>query len=221
MQVSGDYTFEGPRDEVWELLQDPDVLVSAMPGAKKLDKTGEDEYKAQLQVRVGPVNGVFNTKISLSDKVPPEHYTMHVDSSSPQGFAKGTAEVTLTEQDANTTLMEYDANLQVGGRLASVGQRMLDTVSKSLIRQSLEAMNQALQARLDAGKAAAEPESGAGGEATTVKPKPKAAYTPPSQADFARGVAKDVVVDTVQTNKTALIIGGIVVIVIIGWLVLR
>ena len=226
MHVSGDFTFEGPRDEVWELLQDPDVLVNAMPGAKQLDKTGEDEYKAQLQVRVGPVNGVFDTTIKLSDKEPPEHYTMHIESKSAQGFAHGSAVVTLTEQDANTTLMNYDATLQVGGRLASVGQRMLDTVSKSLIRQSLEAMNQALQARLDAEKAAAAPESTAGGEATTVKPTtvkptPQAEYTPPSQADFARGVARDVVVDTVKTNKAALIIGGIVVIVIVGWLLLR
>lgn len=221
MHVSGDFTFEGPRDEVWELLQDPDVLVNAMPGAKQLDKTGEDEYKAQLQVRVGPVNGVFDTTIKLSDKEPPERYTMHIESKSAQGFAHGSAVVTLTEQDANTTLMNYDATLQVGGRLASVGQRMLDTVSKSLTRQSLEAMNQALQARLDAGKAAAAPERAAGGEATTVKPTPQAEYTPPSQADFARGVARDVVADTVKTNKAALIVGGIVVIVIVGWLLLR
>lgn len=221
MQVSGEYTFDGPRDEVWELLQDPDVLVNAMPGAKQLDKTGEDEYEAQLQVRVGPVNGVFDTSIQLSDKEPPERYTMHVESKSAQGFAKGAAVVTLTEQDAHTTVMNYDANLQVGGRLASVGQRMLDTVSKSLIRQSLEAMNQALQARLDAGQAAAAQEQAAGEEAPSSNPTPSAEYTPPSQADFARGVARDVVVDTVRTNKTALVVGGIIVIVVVGWLLLR
>lgn len=212
MHLSGDYTFEGPRDEVWKLLQDPDVLINALPGAKQLDKTGEDEYEAQLQVRVGPVNGVFNTTVRLSDKEPPERYTMHIDSSSAQGFAKGSALVTLTEQDATTTRMNYDADLHVGGRLASVGQRMLDTVSKSLTRQSLEAMNQALQARLDAGKESAD------GTATSSNPTPKAAYTPPSQADFARGVAKDVVAGTVRSNKTAFIIGGIVVLLVIGWL---
>jgi hypothetical protein len=215
MHLSGDYTFEGPRDEVWKLLQDPDVLINALPGAKRLDKTGEDEYEAQLQVRVGPVNGVFNTTVKLSDKEPPERYTMHIESSSAQGFANGSAVVTLTEQEANNTLMNYDAQLQVGGRLASVGQRMLDTVSKSLTRQSLEAMNQALQARLDAGSERAD--------STTApsNPTPTAEFTPPSQADFARGVAKDVVADTMRSNKTILVVGGIVVLVVVGWLLFR
>ena len=78
MQLDGEYTFNGPREEVWDLLQDPDVLKAAMPGAKSLDKIGDDQYEAQLQVRVGPVNGVFATKISLTDKTPPERYTLLV-----------------------------------------------------------------------------------------------------------------------------------------------
>lgn len=217
MKISGDFTFEGPREEVWELLQDPDVLITALPGAKQLDKTGEDEYEAKLQVRVGPVNGVFDTQIKLSDKQPPEQYTMQVDSSSPQGFANGSAVVTLTEQGPTTTLMNYDATLQVGGRLASVGQRMLDTVSKSLTRQSLEAMNQALQARLAAGKEKKTDDD----PIAASKPTSQAEYTPPSQADFARGVAKDVVAETVQSNKTALVVGGIVVLVVVSWLLFR
>ena len=61
MKLDGEYTFNGPRDAVWELLQDPEVLKAALPGAKQIEKMGEDEYKAQLQVRVGPVNGVFAT----------------------------------------------------------------------------------------------------------------------------------------------------------------
>lgn len=200
MQLNGEYTFNGPREVVWDLLQDPDVLKAAMPGAKTLERTGDDAYEADLQVRVGPVNGVFATKISLTDKTPPERYTMLVDSKGPTGFAKGTAQVTLTEQDATTTLMQYEATLQVGGRIASVGQRMIDTVSKSMTRQSLEAMNAALQARLD--EAAGE--------------EPEAAYTPPSQADFAREVAKDVATETFKSNKTLLwIVAAVVVVVIV------
>ena len=185
MKLDGEYTFNGPREAVWELLQDPDVLKAAMPGAKELEKTGEDEYKANLQVRVGPVNGVFATKISLTDKTPPERYTMLVDSKGSTGHAKGSALVTLTEQEDATTLMKYEAKLHVGGRIASVGQRMLDTVSKSLTRQSLEAMNNALEARL----APAEP-----GE------EPAEAYTAPTQAEFAREVAKDVATETVKSR---------------------
>ena len=200
MQLNGEYTFNGPREAVWALLQDPDVLKAAMPGAKVMEKTGEDQYKAQLQVRVGPVNGVFATTITLADKTPPERYTMLVDSKGSVGFAKGSALVTLTEQEAVTTLMQYEATLQVGGRIASVGQRMLDTVSKSLTRQSLEAMNNALEARLAAAdEASAE--------------APDEAYTAPTQAEFAREVAKDVAAETVKSRGFVI---GLVIVAIIA-----
>ena len=210
MQLSGDYTFNGPRDVVWDLLQDPDVLKAAMPGAKSLDKTGEDEYKADIQVRVGPVNGVFATTITLSDKTPPEQYTMLVDSKGSTGFARGSAVVTLTEQDAETTVMHYDANLQVGGRIASVGQRMLDTVSKSLTRQSLEAMNNALEARLRGGS----PDGEADGATEDV-------YTPPSQTEFALNVAQDVAAETIRSNPVLWVGGAVAVGIVLGWLLFR
>ena len=209
MQLNGEYTFNGPRDEVWNLLQDPDVLKAAMPGAKTFEKTGEDAYKAQLQVRVGPVNGAFAATITLADKTPPERYTMLVDSKGSTGHAKGKALVTLTEQDAASTLMQYEATLQVGGRIASVGQRMLDTVSKSLTRQSLEAMNNALQARL--GTDAGEP-----GE------EPAEAYTAPTQAEFAREVAKDVAAETVRSRGfvVGLVIVAIIALVVVALLMI-
>ena len=235
MQIQGDYTFDGPRQAVWDLLQDPDVLQAAMPGAKKMEKTGEDEYKATIQVKVGPVGGVFDTTIALTDKTPPEQYTMNVKSQGPTGFANGAAVVKLEETDPATTTMRYDATLQVGGRLASVGQRMLDTVSKSLVRQSLEAMNGALQARLatDAAASAAadtpavpEPDDAAdappgtptatappASPATPAAPPPTSTYTPPTQAEFAANVAKDVAAETFKSPR--FIIGLIVVILVI------
>ncbi len=200
MKLDGEYTFNGPRQEVWDLLQDPDVLAAAMPGAESLEKTGDDQYKAQLQVRVGPVNGVFATKISLIDKTPPERYTILVDSKGPTGFAKATALVTLTEEEAGTTLMHYEATLQIGGRLASVGQRMIDTVSKSMTRQSLEAMNEALKARLTTAEIGAESSK---------------TYTPPTQAEFAREVVKDVAVETFKSSKILWIVAAVVVVVVL------
>ena len=201
MNLNGEYTFNGPREEVWELLQDPEVLKAAMPGAKTLEKIGDDAYQADLQVRVGPVNGVFATKITLTDKIPPEQYTMVVDSRGSTGFAKGSAVVTLTEQEASTTLMQYEAKLQVGGRIASVGQRMLDTVSKSLTRQSLEAMNGALEARLSAGE----------------EEQPVEEYVAPTQAEFAREVAKDVAAETLKSNKVVWIVAAVIVVALLVW----
>ena len=205
MKLDGEYTFNGPRDEVWDLLQDPEVLKAAMPGVKTFEKTDEDAYKAQLQVRVGPVNGAFTATITLADKAPPEHYTMLIDSRGSTGHAKGKALVTLAEQDTTTTLMQYEATLQVGGRIASVGQRMLDTVSKSLVRQSLEAMNNALEARL----------------VSEADEEPAEAYEAPTQAEFAREVAKDVAAETVRSRGfiVGLIIVAIIAIVVAALLI--
>ena len=205
MQLNGEYTFDGPREAVWDLLQDPEVLKAAMPGATALRKTRDDEYEADLQVRVGPVNGAFATKISLVDKTPPEQYTMLVDSKGSTGFAKGSALVKLTEQDAGTTLMHYEATLQVGGRIASVGQRMIDTVSKSMTRQSLEAMNAALQARLYDAETDADDNT-----------EPVETYTAPTQAEFAREVAKDVAAETIRSRG---FIVGLAIVAVIAILI--
>lgn len=203
MKLEGEYTFQGNREEVWELLQDPEILASSMLGTKKLEKTGDDEYESEMLVRVGPVNGVFTSKIVLKDKVPPQSYTMVVDSKGNAGFAKGTAHIKLTEPEAGKTLMKYEAELNVGGRLASVGQRLLDTVGKSMTRQSLEAMNQALQARIKP--------AGEAGEATE-------SYTPPTQSEFAKAVAKDVVRESPATRRILWIAVAVVVAIVI-WVV--
>jgi len=203
MKLEGEYTFQGNREEVWKLLQDPEILASSMPGTKKLEKTGEDEYESEMQVRVGPVNGIFTSKIVLKDKTPPQNYTMVVDSRGNAGFAKGTALVTLTEPEPGVTLMKYEAELNVGGRLASVGQRLLDTVGKSMTRQGLEAMNKALQARIKPG--------GEAGEARET-------YTPPTQSEFAKAVAKDVIRESPATRRILWIAAAVVVAIVI-WVV--
>ncbi|BBM87438.1 CoxG family protein [Candidatus Uabimicrobium amorphum] len=178
MKLEGEFTFKGSREEVWDLLQDPDVLITALPGAKKMEKTEEDKYEAEMEVKVGPVSGSFSSKIQLSDKVEPESYTMVVNGKGKSGFVKGKAQISLEEKTESETLMKYAADLQVGGKLASVGQRLLDTVGKSMARQSLESMNAALEHQID--------------------PRAKTEYIPPSQVKFAVGVAKDVAEDSVK-----------------------
>lgn len=181
MKLEGEFTFKGPREEVWDLLQDPDVLMTALPGAKKMEKTGDDRYEAEMEVKVGPVSGTFSSNIQLSDKVEPESYKMVVNGKGKSGFVKGKATISLEEKTQDETLMKYTADLQVGGKLASVGQRLLDTVGKSMARQSLEAMNTALEYQID--------------------PRAKTEYIPPSQAKFAAGVAKDVAGDSMKNPK--------------------
>ncbi|MEE8568626.1 MAG: carbon monoxide dehydrogenase subunit G, partial [Anaerolineales bacterium] len=134
MKLEGEYIFDGPREEVWELVRDPDVLATALPGTQSLEQVGENEFEGVMNVRIGPVAGVFSGRIVVSDEVPPETCTLTVEGKGKPGFINGTGNVNLIDQGDSTTLMKYDGEIQIGGRLASVGQRLMDTTSKSMIR---------------------------------------------------------------------------------------
>ncbi len=174
MKLEGEYIFNGPREAVWDLVRDPKVLSTALPGTQSLNRISDNEYEGEMNVRIGPVSGVFSGRIVVSNEVPPESYTLMVDGKGAPGFAKGTGHVQLIDQGDGTTLMKYEGEVQIGGKLASVGQRMLDTVSKSMTRQGLETLNKALQVRKTAEAEGQEIE-----------------YTPPSETEFAVAVAKD------------------------------
>lgn len=178
MKLEGEYIFNGPREKVWEIVRDPEVLATALPGTQSLNKVSDNEYEGAMHVRIGPVAGAFAGRLVVSDEVPPESCTLTVEGRGAPGFAAGSGHIHLVEQEDGTTLLQYDGEIQIGGKLASVGQRLLDTASKSLIRQGLEALNDALQARIKA-------------EATGTAVE----YTPPTEARFAAAVAKDVARD--------------------------
>ena len=151
MNLTGTFTFNGPRDVVWDLLQDPVVLAKVLPGTERLTQAGEDRYEGVMKVSIGPMTAaVFTATVTLQDKVAPERYTMLIDAKGNVGFARGSAAVQLTAQPDGGTLMEYTSDVHVGGRIASVGQRLLDSVAKMMMRQALEALNKELCARLDA-----------------------------------------------------------------------
>jgi carbon monoxide dehydrogenase subunit G len=154
-----------------------------MPGCEKLELTGDNRYEGVLKIRVGPVQGTFNGIITLSNIAPPDSYHMEVDGKGPAGFVKGNGNLRLEEQ-TETTTMHYEGDVQVGGRLASVGQRLLDTSARAIIRQSLEGLDQQVQARAQAQDESAETSSG-----TTTTPFPS--IEAPSQSQFALGVARN------------------------------
>ena len=189
MKLDGEYTFNGPREAVWDLVRDPEVLVTALPGTQSLEQVGENEYEGKMHVRIGPMSGVFDGKIVVSDEVPPDSYTLTVDGRGAPGFIKGTGHVQLLEQEDETTLMVYEGEMQVGGKLANVGQRLIDSASKSMIHQGLESLNNALQARMLAETEGIEVE-----------------YVPPTEAEFAAAVAKDVASDMLPPAQTVGII---------------
>jgi uncharacterized protein len=148
MNIEGTHTFPGPRATVWTMLLDPEVLAKTMPGASTMTRVGGTRYEGKMKVGVGPITAAeFDVAITLSDAVPPERYRMLIEGKGRFGFTSGSAAVTLTEDGAGTA-MHYQADLQIGGKIAAVGQRLLDTVSKMMLRQGLEAMTRELERRL-------------------------------------------------------------------------
>ncbi len=192
MKLEGEYLFNGPREEVWKLLRDPEVLATALPGTQSLNKLSDTEYEGAMNVRIGPVAGAFSGKLVVSDEVPPESCTLTVDGKGAQGFAKGIGHVQLIDQGSGVTLLKYTGDLQVGGKLAGVGQRMIDTVSKSMVRQGLEALNKALEARV------------------TAQAENRAVdFKPPTEAEFAGAVAKDMAAEALSSPEARMMLCAI------------
>lgn len=149
MIIEGSFTFNGPRETVWELLQDPEVLVKALPGARKLERAGEDRFEGVMKVGVGPVTAAeWNATVVLEDKQPFDSYGMSVDAKGTLGFARGKGVVKLEPMEGDVTRMTYRADLQIGGKIAGVGQRLLDAVAKMMTKQGLDALDKELAARL-------------------------------------------------------------------------
>lgn len=148
MIVEGTYTLPGRPEVIWDLLMDPEVLAKAMPGTRQLVRTAPDRYQGTMAVGIGPITAAeFDLAIELSGIRRPEAYVMEIDGKGRFGFTRGKAQVILLAE-AEHTVMRYRAELQVGGKIAGLGQRLLDSVSRLLTRQGLEALNRELTARL-------------------------------------------------------------------------
>ncbi|MEO1481915.1 MAG: carbon monoxide dehydrogenase subunit G [Myxococcota bacterium] len=145
MKLAGDYTFDAPKKVVWDALLDPVVLASVLPGCDKLELV-DGVYEGALNVKVGPVQGKFQGKVKLEDLRELEGYTMVVDGKGAPGFVKANATIQLTETDGKTN-MSYESTAKVGGRVASVGQRLVEASAKAVIAQSLEGLNETMKQR--------------------------------------------------------------------------
>ena len=144
MKLEGSNDIPAPRERVWAAFLDPAVLKQAIPGCEKLDAIGDGEYKATMKIGVAAVKGTFEGKVRLSDLKPPDSYRMAVDGSGGPGFIRGETQITLTDVDGGTRVT-YTADVQVGGLIAGVGQRMIGGVSKMMADQFFNKMSQLLQ----------------------------------------------------------------------------
>ncbi len=133
MDMTGEYRIPAPREKVWAALNDPAVLKASLPGCESLEKASDHEFAATVIAKVGPVKAKFNGNVTLLNLNPPEGYTISGEGKGgAAGFAKGGADVKLTEVSANETILTYTAKADVGGKLAQLGSRLIDATAKKM-----------------------------------------------------------------------------------------
>jgi len=150
MDMQGSRHLAATRQQAWDALNDPDILKACIPGCDRVEATGPGEYAMGMALKIGPVSARFAGRITLTDVAPPERYTLNFEGQGGvAGFGKGSAQVSLTPEDEGCTLA-YVVNAQVGGKVAQLGQRLVDGASRSLAEKFFERFDTALQERLQA-----------------------------------------------------------------------
>ena len=132
MEMSGQHRIEASRQAVWEALNDPEILKQAIPGCEEIEKTSDTAFTAKVKLKIGPVSAKFAGAVQLSDLDPPNGYTISGEGKGgAAGFAKGGAKVSL-EEDGAATILRYEVKAQVGGKLAQIGSRLVDSTAKKM-----------------------------------------------------------------------------------------
>ncbi len=132
MEMTGEFRIPAPRQRVWEGLNNPEILKSSIPGCQTIEKLSDTEFTAKVLAQVGPVKANFGGKVTLSDLQPPRSYTIAGEGTGGvAGFAKGSAKVNLDE-DGGATVLHYAVQAHVGGKLAQIGSRLIDSVARRM-----------------------------------------------------------------------------------------
>jgi carbon monoxide dehydrogenase subunit G len=136
MEMTGERRIAAPRERVWDALNDPQVLQAAIPGCESVERIGDDQFQAKVAMKLGPMSAKFGGKVTLSNIVPPVSYTISGEGTGgAMGFAKGGADVALEEDGAEATVLRYAVRAQVGGKMAQLGARLIDSTAKSMADQ--------------------------------------------------------------------------------------
>jgi uncharacterized protein len=172
MKITGEHAFASPRQKVWDALQDPQMLANALPGVKRLEVMGPDEYAITVRVGVGSVRGTYEGTFKLDDKRDGEACTVRADASGGPGSVEAAARMQLRDGANGGAALSYEADANVTGPLAGVGQRLIGGAARKTTKEFLDALDQA--AETPPAEAAAIREAGA--------PTPAAGVFTPTQA---------------------------------------
>jgi len=142
LKISGSYAVPTGRERAYWLLQDPAVLAKCMPGTDHLEKVGDDEYAMKMKMAIASIGGLFTGKVRIADQHPPNSFKLIVEGNGKIGFVRGEGLLNLVPQGQSTEV-NYEGNVQVGGTIAGVGQRLLDTTAKMIIKKFFEKLAEA------------------------------------------------------------------------------
>jgi carbon monoxide dehydrogenase subunit G len=170
MDMTGERRIPAPRQTVWEALNDPQVLKASIPGCESLEKLEDDQLKATAAVKVGPISARFTGKVQLTDIDPPNGYRISGEGQGGvAGFAKGGANVALTDEGSDT-LLKYQVNAQVGGKLAQLGGRLIDATAKQMADAFFDRFSKQVQAMSPTTEPAVTEPAGSGLAAEAARP---------------------------------------------------
>jgi carbon monoxide dehydrogenase subunit G len=139
MKIEGTQELHAPRERVYAALTEPQVLQRCIPGCESLEKTGDDSYAVTIKAGIGAIKGIFKGHVHLEDMRTPEHYRIVVDGKGGPGFVKGSGDFDL-EDTGGATLIKYTGELQVGGAIAGIGQRMIEGAAKMMAARFFKAL---------------------------------------------------------------------------------
>ena len=159
MDLTGEYRIPADKQRVWQALNDPSVLQASIPNCESIEKLSDTEMRATVNAKVGPLKAKFDGKVTLSNLDPPHSYTLSGEGQGAGGvgFAKGSVDVKLTEGEDGATVLSYAVSAQVGGKLAQIGSRLIDSVAQQQAKLFFAAFVQQFEAQPTAAEAPAAP----------------------------------------------------------------
>jgi uncharacterized protein len=146
MKISGSYIV--PVDDlerVYRSLQDPQILAKCMPGCESLEKTGDDEYAVKLKMAIAAFSGLFSGKVRIADQIPHDSFKLIVEGSGKIGFMKGEGLLRFSGAGSSGTEVAYEGDVQVGGTIAAVGQRLVESTSKMMIKRFFDKITEEMK----------------------------------------------------------------------------
>ena len=143
MKITGNYTLHAPLDIVWKGLMSPEALSNCIPGCQSFDLIDDDKYEMMVNVKIGPMNGKYQGTILILDQQIQNSYRLIAEGKGSLGFARGSALVTLSELSGTTSLL-VDGEMEIGGTVARIGQRIIGTVSQTMMDRFFECLTQSI-----------------------------------------------------------------------------